>query len=79
VTVFRPVREAEVIFMQQVTEIYGGEGGWDSLAWHGFTTMSIHTRQEIWCVILSLRQEDSYLIGVPDCGLLSPFRPPFRP
>ncbi len=26
--------------MQQVTEIYGGEGGWDSLAWHGFTTMS---------------------------------------
>jgi len=47
VTVFRPVREAEVIFMQQVTEIYGGEGGWDSLAWHGFTTMSIHTRQEI--------------------------------
>jgi hypothetical protein len=42
-----PVREAEVIFMQQVTEIYGGEGGWDSLAWHGFTTMSIHTRQEI--------------------------------
>jgi len=33
--------------MQQVTEIYGGEAGWDSLAWHGFTTMSIHTRQEI--------------------------------
>jgi len=49
VTVFRPVREAEVIFMQQVTEIYGEEGGWDSLAWHGFTTMSSHTRQEIWC------------------------------
>ncbi len=33
--------------MQQVTEIYGGEGGWDSLGWHGFRTMSIHTRQEI--------------------------------
>ncbi len=33
VTVLRPVRESEVIFLQQVTEIYGGEGGWDSLAW----------------------------------------------
>jgi len=47
VTEFSPAREEEVIVMQQVTEIYGGEGGWDSLAWHGFTTMSIHTRQEI--------------------------------
>ncbi len=27
VTVFRPVRESEVIFLQQVTESYGGEGG----------------------------------------------------
>jgi len=34
-------------FYAEVTEIYGEEGGWDSLAWHGFTTMSIHTRQEI--------------------------------
>jgi len=33
--------------MQQVTDIYRGEGGWDSLAWHGFTTMSIHTRLKV--------------------------------
>ena len=34
VTVFRSVREAEVIFMQQVTEIYGREDGWGDSAQH---------------------------------------------
>ncbi len=34
VTVFRPVREAEVIFMQQVTENYGRENGWGCSAYH---------------------------------------------
>ncbi len=47
---FSPAREEEVIVIQQVKEILGEEGGWDSVAWHGFTTMSIHTRQEIWYV-----------------------------
>jgi len=37
---FSPAREEEVIVTQQVTDIYGRDG-WDSLAWHVFTTMSI--------------------------------------
>ncbi len=39
-TVFRPVREADVIFMQQVTEIYGGEGGWGALTQHKMASTS---------------------------------------
>jgi len=34
VTVFSPAREETVIVMQQVTEIYGGENGWDDSARH---------------------------------------------
>ena len=37
---FSPAREVEVIVIQQVKDIHGREG-WDSLAWHVFTTMSI--------------------------------------
>ncbi len=31
---FRLAREAEVIVMQQITEIYGREDGWDDSAHH---------------------------------------------
>ena len=31
VTVFRPARESEVTFMQQVMEIFGREDGWSAL------------------------------------------------
>jgi hypothetical protein len=32
VTVFRPEKEAEVIIIKHVTEIYGREDGWDVLS-----------------------------------------------
>lgn len=34
VTVFRPAREAEVLIIKHVTEIYGKEDGWDALTHH---------------------------------------------
>ncbi len=35
-TVFRPAREAEVIVIHHVMEIYGGEGGWGALTYYGY-------------------------------------------
>jgi len=46
VTVFRPAREAEVIVMQQITEIYGREDGWGDPTHHTAAEIS-HTAADM--------------------------------
>jgi len=45
VTVFRPAREAEVIVIQYVTEIYGREDRWDDSTHH--SGHQIHQQQVV--------------------------------